>query len=183
MEQSEIVKSQRLNQYRGQKIPSYCDSGRLNKIVNNIDKAVRRNFNNSLCFIESIELGLIARSSNDVSISLVKSTYKKTLQTLDEDDNLFLGEELVGLIEKQFLSVYKTMLKDDRNNAWNKVKLTIFNNSRCLPILNFRYDSDLEWVESLDVNSFEYNELSSDVEAKINQWDGLPESFLRIWMH
>ncbi len=183
MEQSEIVKSQRLKQYRGQEIPSYCDSVRLNKVVNNIDKAVRGNFNNSLCFIESIELGLIARSSNGVSISLVKSIYKATVKTLHEDDNLFLEDESVKLIEKEFLSVYKAMLKDDKRNAWNKARFIIFNNSHCLPILKFKYDSDLEWVESLDVNSFEYNELSADVEAKINQWDGLPKNFPRMWMH
>lgn len=183
MGQSEIVKSQRLNQCVGQRNTPFHDSARLNKFVNNVDKAVRENFNDSLCFVESIELGLIASSGNSVSISLVKSVYKTTVKTPGENDVLFLEDEVIKLIESQFLSIYLSMLKYNKKIIWNKSKLIIFNDRFCLPVVKFKYDSDLEWIESLDVSSCEYNELSSDVEARINQWDGLPEDFPRMWIH
>lgn len=184
MESSVVIKNKRFIQNEIQGVLTSCDDSILGELVKNVGEVVKNNVSINLFSVDKIELGLIATSNSGVSISLVKSIYKTTSKIVAEDNGLFFEDETIKEIEFQFLSVYKSMLRNNKKSMWNKAQITIFNDTASrFPILNFKYDSDLDWVESLDVNSSEYNDLSSDIEARINQWDGLPKNFPRLWMH
>lgn len=183
VERHEIKINQFGEQYGGKDASSPFESNKLYEAIKIIENIVRENFSSSSCLTNSIELELIASLKRNVDISLSKSICKSILECSYEDKVLSLDDETVGLIESQFLVVHNTMLQFDAVNCWNKAKLIVFMDSNCSSLVRFKYDSDLDWVESLDVNGYQYNELSAGIEEKINQWEGLPTDFIRIWIH
>ncbi len=104
---------------------------------------------------------------------------------LDDEERLItLSSSLEKQITWQLLSLHRIALQSDDGAFWNKVRLTIHNYlNKFTCKFEFKYDSDLDWIESVDQDSDDYLNLSPEEETRIQRWEGLPDNYFRYWLH
>jgi|GEM_PF-1231228 len=64
---------------------------------------------------------------------------------------------------------------------WNKARLSISSNNSEWHKFEYKYDSDLAWLDSISVHNLDYSQLTLQEELAIKTWQGLPATYSRFW--
>ena len=117
-------------------------------------------------------------SSPDRALSM-GGYYQVSGSVHDFDVNVINGKFENTNSHKAFHALYKIMKKHEVDVPWNKVRFEVTPDGNFE--IQFKYDDDYAWYQSLDIDSEEYDKLDIDIINQIKTWEGLPESAERYW--
>ncbi len=107
-------------------------------------------------------------------INLLKRNASCSEETFRFDSNAILP-----LIEA-YKFLFTSMRRSEQDIPWNKARFKITSDGDFE--VDFKYDEDFAWYQSLDIDSQEYDDLDIDIINQIKTWEGLPEEAPRYWL-
>lgn len=122
----------------------------------------------------------------DLLVSPQKSICCKASYFLASDPdrhNFRLGFDEEETLEKTILLLYDHGL-NSKDAAWNKARYTSFRSAgsaRNTQKFEYHFDPDYQWLEMLEMDSFEYEILRIQDELDILSWEGLALNHPRLW--
>ncbi|CAM3821483.1 immunity protein YezG family protein [Parendozoicomonas haliclonae] len=82
--------------------------------------------------------------------------------------------------DEAFYALFKLMRKSESDIPWNKAQFSLLADGSF--DLEFKYDPDLQWLNTVERDSASYKAMNSKDILKIKTWDGLPEDNDRTWI-
>ncbi|MDO6422776.1 immunity protein YezG family protein [Saccharophagus degradans] len=100
----------------------------------------------------------------------------------DFDYDIDDGADMDAQVMEAALSLRNIHRARENSDAFNKFKFTLHNDGTFN--VEFKYDTDFKYAESLNGDSQEYSDLLAyNVIDSIESWEGLPKDHPRPWLH
>ncbi len=111
-------------------------------------------------------------------MSFVDTFFKANQDDNEQDFFLDIKKRMPRV--RAYQALYKFMQKTPDDVPWNKARFTLTNDGDF--DIEFKLDEDLIWLNNLDADSQEYDDLDINIEDQIRSWEGLPENADRYWL-
>ncbi|WP_018692296.1 immunity protein YezG family protein [Algicola sagamiensis] len=104
---------------------------------------------------------------------------------LNQETHYFNVNKIDGLlrddrdIHEAFYLLLKFMRKDENDIPWNKARFWMNEDGDFS--IDFKFDEDFAWYNSIEADSDEFKKLNSKEMDQIESWEGLPEDAPRSW--
>lgn len=104
----------------------------------------------------------------------------QVIHSADSNEDFLLTGDIENIVESTFLRMYDIAVRHQKK-SWNKVRVAMGWDAAKSYKLEYKYDDDLNWLDTLSVHNLDYTKLSFYEESKIKTWEGLPSFYKRFW--
>ena len=121
----------------------------------------------------------------DICLNIGSSIQAVQCYNVDQEECYFSLHKRNGAYrdsdyDKAFYALHDLMKKNETDNPWNKLHFTLKPDGDF--DIEFKFDKDFAWYNSLDADSQEFDNLDLDIIKQIQTWDGVPESTPKYWL-